>query len=46
MLWGRKFTQEIPGYFVAPNHQGLFDPLAIFQTHSRQFSNRKKNWHH
>ena len=23
------------GYFVAPNHQGLFDPLAIFQTHSR-----------
>lgn len=23
------------GYLLAPNHQGLFDPLAIFQTHEK-----------
>lgn len=40
-----KFTQEI-WLFCCPNHQGLFDPLAIFQTHSRPIrAIVKKNWH-
>lgn len=33
--YGVENLPEESGYFVAPNHQGLFDPLAIFQTHSR-----------
>ena len=33
--YGAENLPKKSGYFVAPNHQGLFDPLAIFQTHSR-----------
>ena len=33
--YGMENLPEKSGYLVAPNHQGLFDPLAIFQTHSR-----------
>lgn len=33
--YGIENLPQESGYFVAPNHQGLFDPLAIFQTHSR-----------
>lgn len=33
--YGMENLPEQSGYLLAPNHQGLFDPLAIFQTHSR-----------
>lgn len=33
--YGVENLPEQSGYLLAPNHQGLFDPLAIFQTHSR-----------
>lgn len=32
---GLENLPEQTGYFLAPNHQGLEDPLAIFQTHER-----------
>ncbi|MFV0393094.1 MAG: lysophospholipid acyltransferase family protein [Coprobacillaceae bacterium] len=32
---GLENLPEKSGYFMAPNHQGLEDPLAIFQTHER-----------
>lgn len=31
--YGIENLPDTPGYFIAPNHQGLFDPLAVFQTH-------------
>ena len=33
--YGLENLPEKSGYFVAPNHQGLFDPVAIFSTHER-----------
>ncbi len=33
--YGIEHLPEQSGYLLAPNHQGLFDPLAIFQTHER-----------
>lgn len=33
--YGLENLPEQSGYLLAPNHQGLFDPLAIFQTHER-----------
>lgn len=33
--FGMDLLPEQSGYLLAPNHQGLEDPLAIFQTHER-----------
>lgn len=33
--FGLENLPEKQGYFMVPNHQGLFDPLAIFQTHEK-----------
>lgn len=33
--FGLENLPEQSGYLLAPNHQGLEDPLAIFQTHER-----------
>lgn len=33
--YGLENLPEKSGYLLAPNHQGLYDPLAIFQTHER-----------
>lgn len=33
--FGLENLPEKSGYLLAPNHQGLEDPLAIFQTHER-----------
>ncbi|WP_027088848.1 lysophospholipid acyltransferase family protein [Thomasclavelia saccharogumia] len=33
--YGLENLPDRSGYLLAPNHQGLYDPLAIFQTHER-----------
>lgn len=33
--YGLENLPQESGYLLAPNHQGLFDPLAIFQTHEK-----------
>ncbi|MFQ6791589.1 MAG: lysophospholipid acyltransferase family protein [Thomasclavelia sp.] len=33
--YGLENLPEKSGYLLAPNHQGLFDPVAIFNTHKR-----------
>ncbi|WP_294578299.1 1-acyl-sn-glycerol-3-phosphate acyltransferase [uncultured Thomasclavelia sp.] len=33
--YGLENLPEKSGYLLAPNHQGLFDPVAIFSTHKR-----------
>ena len=33
--YGLENLPKESGYFIAPNHQGLFDPLAIFYTHEK-----------
>lgn len=36
-IFGLENLPKEGGYLLAPNHQGLFDPLAIFQSHKRAF---------
>jgi 1-acyl-sn-glycerol-3-phosphate acyltransferase len=35
---GAENLPDTGGYIMFPNHQGLFDPLALFETHRRPFS--------
>lgn len=35
--YGKENLPEEQGYLMAPNHQGLFDALILFETHDRPF---------
>lgn len=35
--YGKENLPQESGYLIAPNHQGLFDPLILFDTHDRPF---------
>ena len=36
-ITGTEYLPETGGFFVAPNHQGLFDVLALFDSIERPF---------
>lgn len=36
-ITGTEYLPETGGFFVAPNHQGLFDILALFDSIERPF---------
>lgn len=36
-IYGQENLPKEQGYLMAPNHQGLFDPLIIFESHEKPF---------